>query len=119
MIGGWVVKLLAGIAAAAFAIIGLGAPLVVRAQLDGTAQDAAGAAADAVFRGEDANGAIAAAQQVATRADAAAEKVTIDADRRTVHVKLSKDLHPALFGRINQLHSWYHVTARATAVAQQ
>jgi hypothetical protein len=119
VISGWIVKLAVSIGLGAFLVIELGAPIVVRVQLDGTAQDAASAAASAVFRGENVEQALAAAQEVASRQGATAEKATVASDHKTVKVTLLKIVRPVLFDRVHQLDSWYHVTATASAVAQQ
>ncbi|MDQ3107263.1 MAG: hypothetical protein M3Q68_05595 [Actinomycetota bacterium] len=114
MIGGWLVKVLVGIAVLGFAVIELGSPLVARAQADDAAHEVAN---EASFRLRDNY-----TQEVldATCASEAEEQdVTIVEctvnDKQDVVVKVSKHARSFLLDRFDATKDWYDVEASATA----
>ncbi len=114
MIGGWVVKVLVGIAVLGFALIELGSPLLARSQADTAAHDVAN---EASFRLRSNN-----TQETLTRACAekAAEvsvevvQCTID-EKNQVFVEVRKEARSFLLHRFGVTRDWYDVKVSATA----
>ncbi|MBW3614128.1 MAG: hypothetical protein KY439_02315 [Actinobacteria bacterium] len=114
VIGGWLVKVVLGIALLGFAAFELGSPLIVRAQADDAAHEVAN---EASFRLRDSY-----TQQTLDTActqEAAEQEVQIKActvnDKREVVVTVTKQAKSYLLHQIPPLKSWYEVEASATA----
>jgi hypothetical protein len=119
VIGGWLLKVLLAIAVIGFLAIELGSPLIVRAQLDGTAHDAANAAAREY--GSSRNVELARNKAVEeTQAGSASlckDGLVVDEVRARVEVTVCKQAKSYLLHRIEQTRGWYDVSAKAGAVA--
>ena len=115
MIGGWLVKVIVGIALLGFAVVELGSPFVARAQADDAAHEVAN---EASFRLRDNF-----TQQSLTEAcesEAAEHDVTIvvcDFDRTTDEVKVTVAKHARSFllDKFDATKDWYDVEASAEA----
>jgi hypothetical protein len=118
VISSWLFKVLLIIGVGGFCLIELASPIVVRVQLDDTATQAARDAADEYKASRDATKARQAADREAASESAAVEEFSIDATDNRVRVKLEKEAHSYLFGKIKQAEDWYHVTAAGSAAAQ-
>lgn len=114
MITGWLVKLVLGIAVTGFVAIELGTPLVVRAQLDGSAHDAADEAGFVIRDGGSQEAAAQAAAEVAAKNDADVEAVGVD-EQGKVSVTLRKQAKSYLLKKWDRLQSWYEVRVSATS----
>lgn len=114
MIGGWLVKVLVGIAVLGFLVIEIGSPLVARAQADDAAHEVAN---EAAFRLRDSF-----TQQTlddSCAAEAAEQGVAVvrcevDASRNVV-VTVTKDAKSFLFAKFDATAKWYKAEATATA----
>lgn len=113
MITGWLVKIVVGFGLAGFVVVEAGAPLVIRAQLDGVAHDAADSAARDLLDRNDAPRAQAVAQQVAAEEDAALKSFTID--QNGVHVTVEREAPSVLLKKVEPLQGWYDVEVSASA----
>ena len=98
------VKIVAAIAIAGFALIELGSPLWTKAQLDSTAHNAASDAAYAFGRTNDREQAY----------QAALDDTFVD-DAGVVHVTVSKRAKSYLLHNFKKTRGWYEVHLRATA----
>lgn len=113
MITGWLVKIVIAIAAVGFAVIELGSPLIVRAQVDGIAHDAADAAGFELRSRGSEDGARAEAERVAAENDARLVEFT-RLDQFTVKVKVEKEARSFLLKKWNTTKDWYLLDATAT-----
>ena len=116
MITSWLAKVVIGVGLLVFLIIEISSPIITRAQLGDTATKAADAAVAELKANRDATAARKAADQLAHKENAGVEEFTVTGD--TVKLRVSREAHSYVLGRFKQAHRWYHVTARATAVAQ-
>ena len=115
MIGGWLVKVIVGIALLGFAVVELGSPFVARAQADDAAHEVAN---EASFRLRDDF-----TQQSldeACASEASEHEVTLiacDFDRGTDEVKVtvSKHARSFLLDKFEATKDWYDVEASAEA----
>ena len=115
MITGWLLKLVLGIALFGFIAYEVGTPLIVRAQLDGVAQEAAVEAAAVVRnRGGSVEAAQAAAAERAAADGAELKAFTID-DQKQSHVTVRKEAKSYLFKKWGPMKSWYDVTVSASS----
>lgn len=114
MITGWLVKVVLGIALLGFAGVELGTPLIVRAQLDGVAHDAAD---DAAFVVRDRGSAEAAEQAAVERAADDGAEVTefVVEPAGRVKVTLHKKARSYLLEKWDKTKSWYDVKVTATS----
>ncbi|MEX2659208.1 MAG: hypothetical protein WD232_05905 [Acidimicrobiales bacterium] len=113
MIAGWFkALLLAGLLL--FAAVDLGAPLVVRVQLDKTAGDAAAAGGRTYLRAHSMEQAEAAARIEAEADGASLERFQLQSDGR-ISLTVVKQARSSLFDRIEQLSTWYEVRVHATS----
>lgn len=115
MIGGWLVKVLVGIAVLGFAAVELGSPLVAKAQADDAAHEVAN---EASFRLRDEF--TDQALQDACATEAADQDVTVvecdyDGETQEVVVKVSKHARSFLLDRFDAMKDWYEVEATARA----
>jgi hypothetical protein len=115
MITSWIVKIVVGLAVAAFLVVELGSPLLTRATLDGSAHSAADDAAHDMFQSHNPDQAKALAQKDATDDGAQLEQFGID-DQGTVHVTLSKQARSYVLHKFEPTRNWYNVRVSATAV---
>ena len=115
MISRWLLKLVIGIALVGLVAFELGSPLVTKAILDGQAHDAANDAAHEYFQSHDTDKAQQAASQDAAGDHAKLTRFAVD-DQGVVRVTLSKEAKSYVLHRIDQMKSWYDVTASASAV---
>ncbi len=114
MIGGWLVKVLVGIAVIGFAVIELGSPLVARAQADDAAHEVAN---EASFRLRDTytqDVLDAACESEAEEQDVTIVECTVN-EKQEVVVKVSKQARSFLLDRFDATKDWYEVEASATA----
>jgi hypothetical protein len=114
VIGGWLIKVLVGIAVLGFAVIELGSPLVARAQADDAAHEVAN---EASFRLRDNN--TQATLDAACAEEAADQSVEIVQctinEKNEILVEVRKEARSFLLDRFEQTKDWYDVTASATA----
>jgi hypothetical protein len=108
------VRIVGGIALAGFAVIELGSPLWTKAELDGTAHDAANDAAVAFGDTNSRDEAYAAALEDATGDGARLDEFFVDAEG-TIHVTVSKRAKSYLLHNFEKTRGWYDVHLRATA----
>jgi hypothetical protein len=115
VIGGWLIKVLLGIAILGFAVVELGSPLVARAQADDAAHEVAN---EASFRLRD-NFTDPVLQQAcqdeATKQNVKVVECTFDQAKNVVVVKVGKHARSFLLDRFGATKDWYDVTATATA----
>lgn len=116
MITGWLVKLLLTLAIFGVLVIEVGSPFVARAQLDGTAHEAADEARNAL----DTRASIQDAETVA-RTEAAQDSATVlafevQADGR-VRVTVQKQAFSLIFHRVSATKDLYEPKASATSQA--
>ena len=115
MIGGWLVKVIVGIALLGFAVVELGSPFVARAQADDAAHEVAN---EASFRLRDNF-----TQQTldeACAAEAAEHDVTLtsctfDNASNKVQVTVTKEARSFLLAKFDATKDWYTVEASAEA----
>jgi hypothetical protein len=107
-------KIVAPIALAGFAVIELGSPLWTKAQLDGTAHNAANDAAYAFGRTNNRDQAYAAALDDVNGVGARLDEFFLD-DAGVVHVTVSKRAKSYVLHNFEKTRSWYEVHLRATA----
>lgn len=107
-------KIVAGIALVGFAVIELGSPLWAKAQLDGTAHNAASDAAYAFGRTNNRDQAYEAALDDANGDGAKLDEFFVD-DAGVVHVTVSKRAKSYVLHNFEKTRSWYEVHLRATA----
>ena len=114
MIGGWLVKVIVGIALLGFAVVELGSPFVARAQADDAAHEVAN---EVSFRLRDNF-----TQQ--TMDDACAEEssehdvtavCTFNNETNEVQVTVTKEARSVLLIKFDQTKDWYTVEASAEA----
>jgi hypothetical protein len=115
MITSWIVKIVVGLAVAAFLVVELGSPLLTRATLDGSAHSAADDAAHEMFQSHNQDQAKALALKDATDDGAQLEQFGID-DQGTVHVTLFKQARSYVLHKFEPTRNWYNVRVSATAV---
>lgn len=114
MIGGWLVKVLVGIAILGFAVVELGSPLVARAQADDAAHQVAN---EASFRLRDSYTdpvLQAACKEEAAKHEVEVVECTVNA-KQQIEVKVQKHARSFLLDRFSVTKDWYDVTATATA----
>ena len=116
MISSWLAKVVIGVGLLVFLIIELSSPVITRAQLGDTATATAREAATTISRGGDVSAGRKAADVFAREHNAGVEEFTVTDD--VVKLRVSREAHSYLLGRLKQAERWYHVTARATAVVR-
>lgn len=114
MIGGWLVKVVVGLALLAFVVVELGSPLVARAQADDAAHEVAN---EAAFRLRDE-----ATQQALDEAcSSESEKQSVQMvscginEANEVEVTVTKQARSLLLSRFQPFEKWYRAEATATA----
>ncbi len=107
-------KIVIGIALVGFAVIELGSPLWTKAQLDGTAHNAASDAAYALGRSNNRDQAYEAALDDTNGDGAKLDEFSVD-DAGVVHVTVSKQAKSYVLHNFEKTRSWYEVRLRATA----
>jgi hypothetical protein len=107
-------KIAGGIAFAGFAAIELGSPLWTKAQLDGTAHDAANDAAYAYVRTNSRDQAYDAALEDANSGGAKLDEFFFDG-AGAIHVTVSKQAKSYVLHNFEKTRGWYEVHLRATA----
>ena len=115
MIGGWLIKVLVGIAVIGFAVVELGSPLVARAQADDAAHEVANEASFRLrddFTQESLNEAC---TEEAAEHDVTVEKCDFNRETNEVIVTVRKQARSFLLDRFDVTKDWYDVTASATA----
>ena len=118
MITGWLVKIILGIAAVGFLAIELGSPLVMQAQLDGVAHDAADAAGLELRTSGNEDAARAEAARVAEDNDAELKAFEV-VDPDTARVTVEKDARSFLLKKWDRTESWYDVEKSATSADEE
>lgn len=116
MIAGWLVKIILGIAFVGVAAMELGSPLIMRAQLDGVAHDAADAAELELRSRGDQEAAKAAAVEVTDNNDATLEEFTVDEQGRA-RVTVRKEARSFLLKKWDRTEKWYDIKVSATSEA--
>ena len=114
MITGWLVKIILGIALVGFLVIELGSPVVMQAQLDGVAHDAADAAGLELRSTGNAELAEAEAVRVADENSATLEAFTVDQEGKA-RVTVRKEARSFLLKKWDRTKSWYDVKKSATS----
>jgi Flp pilus assembly protein TadG len=114
VITGWLVKIILGIALLGFLLVELGSPLVMQAQLDGVAHDAADAAGFELRTSGNAETAEAEAARVAEENNATLEEFTVDQERNA-RVTVRKQARSFLLKKWDRTKSWYDVKKSATS----
>jgi hypothetical protein len=114
MITGFLMKIVIGLAVLGFAVIELGSPLIVRAQIDGVAHDAADAAGFELRSRGSADAARAEAERVAAENDAVLLDFT-QLDQFTVKVKVQKEARSFLLKKWSTTRDWYLLDTTATS----
>ena len=113
MITGWLSKIVLAIALVGFIAVELISPLVVRAQLDGVAHDAAdNAVLHLLDHPTDVERAREIAQDIATDKDAAL--TVFDVGVNGVTVTVQREARSFLLAKVEQLESWYDVKVTVT-----
>jgi hypothetical protein len=107
-------KVVGGIAIAGFVVVELGSPLWTKAQLDGTAHDAANDAAYTLERTNSRDQAYAAAVEDVDQGGARLDEFFVD-EAGAVHVTVSKRAKSYLLHNFERTRDWYEVHLRATA----
>jgi hypothetical protein len=95
-------------------VVDLGAPLVVRVQLDGTTADAVTSSGRVLLRSHDVRAAHAAAMEEAVAGGAELERFAVLPDGR-VDLALVRRVDARIFDRVEQLSSWFDVRVSATS----
>ena len=113
MIGGWLLKVIIGIAVIGFAVVELGSPLVAKAQADDAAHEVAD---EASFRIRD--DFTEAAMKDACTTEAAKHDVTVtvcdfDTKSQEVVVTVTKHARSFLLDKFGPTKDWYDVEASA------
>lgn len=114
MITGWLVKIILGIALVGFLVIELGSPVVMQAQLDGVAHDAADAAGLELRTSGNAETAEAEAARVAEENSATLESFTVQEEGKA-RVTVRKEARSFLLKKWDRTKSWYDVKKSATS----
>lgn len=115
MITGWLSKIVLGIALVGFLVVELVSPVVVRAQLDGIAHDAAdNAALHLLDRPADTERAREIAEEIVAEEDGVALTV-FTVGTGGVSVTVQRQARSFLLGKVEQLKSWYDVKVSASA----
>ena len=115
MIGGWLVKVVVGIALLGFAVVELGSPFVARAQADDAAHEVAN---EASFRLRDnftQPTLDAACADEAAEHDVELVACTFNNDTNQVQVTVLKHARSFLLDKFEQTKDWYEVEASAEA----
>ncbi|MDQ3574014.1 MAG: hypothetical protein M3378_05415 [Actinomycetota bacterium] len=114
MISRFLAKIVITIAVLGFAAVELGSPLIVRAQLDGVANDVASEAALAMFQSRDPSLSRATADRVVAGRDATLQSFAVDGTG-TVSVWVSRQAPSLILKRWDTMKSWYDVVVSASA----
>ena len=117
MITGWLFKLVLSLAVIGFLAVEAGSPVIVRAQVDGAAHDAADAAAAELLHARNADTARAVAEQEAADEGATLDAFEIDG-QGVVHVTLVKEARSVLFKKWSKLANWYRVRISVTSAGR-
>lgn len=114
MITGWLLKIILVVGVVGFLALEVGSPVIVRAQLDGAAHDAANDAAAELLHSRNADQARAMADTDAAKEGATVQNFQID-DKGVVHVTLEKQARSVLLKNIDRFKSWYDVRVSVTS----
>ena len=114
MISGWLVKIVLVIGLGGFVILDAGSPLIVKAQTDDIAHQAADDSAFEFLQSHNPDSAKAIAVQVASDKRAELTDFSID-EAGATHVIVVKEARSVLFKKWKRLRSWYHVKSRAVS----
>ena len=114
MIGGWLIKVLLGIAILGFIVVEGGSPLVARAQADDAAHEVANEASFRLRDNYTQETLDAACAEEATKQSVKILECTVN-EKKEVVVKVEKHARSFLLDRFDQTKDWYDVTASATA----
>jgi Flp pilus assembly protein TadG len=108
------VKIVLGIALVGLAAVELGSPIVMRAQLDGVAHDAADAAELELQSRGDQEAAKAEAVRVAEENDATLEAFSIE-QQGSIKVTVRKEARSFVLKKWSRTESWYDVKVSVTS----
>ncbi|HEX2040048.1 MAG TPA: hypothetical protein VHF47_10000 [Acidimicrobiales bacterium] len=117
MITGWLVKIVLGIALVGFLAIELASPLVMQAQLDGIAHDAADAAGLELRTSANAEVAQAEAARVAQENEATLEDFSV-LEQRKARVTVRKEARSFLLKKWDRMKGWYDIEKSATSAEE-
>ncbi|MGH9150258.1 MAG: hypothetical protein ACRD0F_07950 [Acidimicrobiales bacterium] len=112
MIGGWLLKIVIGIAAAGLLVIELGSPLVARAQADDAAHEVADEAAFELGQRADAERVQAKCEEIAAKKSVTLVRCEIVDN--AVDVTVHKTALSLFFSRFSFAEDWYEIDAKAT-----
>jgi Flp pilus assembly protein TadG len=118
VITGWLVKIVIVIAALGFLGVEVGSPVIVRAQVDGAAHDAADDAAGDYFQHHNEDTAKALAQQDASDKSATLESFDVKPETGLVTVTLTKQARSFVLKKIKRFKSWYQVRVTVTSAGR-
>lgn len=108
--------LIAALALGIALVVEIGSPVLTRRTLATTASNAAGAAAAEIAARKTPAEARAAADAAAARDGAGVEEFDVTGNH--VRLRIDKDAHSYVLHRFKSTQRWYHVTAKASAVAR-
>ena len=114
MISRFLAKVVLGIAATGFVAFELGAPLIVRVQLDGVAHDAADESARTLAKSRNAAEARVTAEQIALDREASLRSFEVDT-AETVNVTVAREAPSIVMKKLDPVKSWYDVSVAAAA----
>ena len=114
MVGSWLLKVVAGVAAMGFLLFELGTPVVARVQLDDIAQDAADSAGRDLRGGKGLDEAHTTATSIVGDRGGQLDAFEVRSDGK-VHVTISKRAESYVLDRFDQLRSWYEVNVDAVS----
>ena len=114
MISRFLIKVVLVIVVVGGAIVEFGSPLVVRAQLDGVANDAADESAFALAQSRNAVLAQSTAEQIIAGRDASLRSFQIDS-AGAVNVTVAREAPSLILKKWGKVKSWYDVVVNASA----
>ena len=115
MIAGWLIKIVVVIALLGVAAVELGSPLWTRAQLDGTAHDAADEAARAFEDSGETTDAKSAAEARAKQDDAVVTEYSGPDTQGRIHVTVYREAKSYVLHNFGPTQDWYDVSVKASS----
>jgi hypothetical protein len=115
VIGGWLVKVIVGIALLGFAVVELGSPFVARAQADDAAHEIANEASFQLGKNFSEETLQSSCTMEADKHDVSITTCTYDQPTNMVHVTVTKEARSFLLAKFDATKDWYIVDASAEA----